>query len=238
MTKQPGQSGRTGQSGQHSQTLARGIRALEVLAEADRALSIDELAGALEMHRSIVYRMVRTLEDHRLITRDAAGRCAPGAGLAVLAHSVSRDLQTVALPELAAVAEELGMTSFVVVEDHGECITLGSVEPRGATATVAQHPGTRHSLEHGAPGIALLTLADQLPEEPRLAELVSEARERGYASSHDEILAGLSAVAVPIPSRRGARAALAVVYLTSGRPAEELARRLTTAAKVIGEQVG
>lgn len=43
-----------------SQTLSRGIRALEILAAADRPLSIAELAEALGVHRSIAYRILRT----------------------------------------------------------------------------------------------------------------------------------------------------------------------------------
>ncbi|WP_030558464.1 helix-turn-helix domain-containing protein, partial [Streptomyces exfoliatus] len=68
-----------------SQTLSRGIRVLEVLAAAQRPLSIDEIAGELGVHRSIAYRMLRTLESHRLISRQDGGRYAPGAGLVVLA---------------------------------------------------------------------------------------------------------------------------------------------------------
>src|SRR5699024_9092682 len=135
------------QPGSHSQTLSRGIRALEALARAEGALSIDELALELGVHRSIAYRMVRTLEYDRLITSDQAGRGLPGAGLAVLAPSVSRDVQDVALPELAAAADGLGMSALVAVEDRDECVTLSTVEPRRASAAVAQRPGSRRSLE-------------------------------------------------------------------------------------------
>ncbi|MEV0702769.1 helix-turn-helix domain-containing protein [Saccharopolyspora sp. NPDC050389] len=224
--------------GARSQTLSRGIQVLELLAAAERPRSIDEIAADLGVHRSIVYRIVRTLEDHRLVARDSAGRCAPGAGLAVLAHGVARDLQSVAVPELAAVAADLAMTSFVVVHDHGECVTLASVEPRRAAGTVAEHPGTRHPLEHGAPGVALLALlgAEGLGED--VAARVAEARRQGYATSRDEVISGLSSVAVPIPSRGPTCAAVAVVYVSSDREPAELAERLQVAANAIGAQVG
>lgn len=226
------------QAGPHSQTLSRGVRALEVLAEAESALSIDEVARRLGVHRSIAYRMVRTLEDHRLIARDPAGRCLPGPGLAILAHSVARDLQSVALPELAALAEELRMTSFVAVHDHDECVTLSSVEPRRASAAVAQRPGSRHALEHGAPGIALLTMLGEAGRDDGVREQVELARSKGYATSHDEVISGLSSVAVPIPSRGLTEAALGVVYVGTGYTVPELASRLGTAANTIGAQVG
>ena len=66
------------------------------------------------MHRSVAYRLLRTLEDHGLVTRDAAGRIQLGARMAALAAGVAHDLQAEALPELTAVANDLGMTCFLV----------------------------------------------------------------------------------------------------------------------------
>ena len=120
-----------------SQTLSRGIRILEVLADAREPLTIDQLADRLSVHRSIAYRLLRTLEDHGLVTRDAGGRVALGARMAALAAGVAHDLQAEALPELTAAANDLGMTCFLSLLDHDECVTLVSVEPRHAVASVA-----------------------------------------------------------------------------------------------------
>ena len=108
-----------------SQTLSRGIRILEALADAREPLSIDDLAHRLDVHRSIAYRLVRTLEDHRLVLRDAAGRVALGARMAALAAGVAHDLQAEALPELTAVAGDLGMTCFLAVLDGDEYVING-----------------------------------------------------------------------------------------------------------------
>src|SRR5690554_7994494 len=94
----------------HSQTLSRGIRVLETLAEASSPMMIADVATALGVHRSIAYRIVRTLEDHGLIARDTSGALSLGPRMAALARGVSRDLQAAALPELTAVANKLGMT--------------------------------------------------------------------------------------------------------------------------------
>ncbi len=69
-----------------SQTLSRGIRMLEILADAREPLTIDELASRLGVHRSVAYRLLRTLEHHRLTVRDARGRIVLGARLAALAR--------------------------------------------------------------------------------------------------------------------------------------------------------
>ncbi len=160
-----------------SQTLSRGIRILEVLADAREPLTIDQVAERLGVHRSIAYRLLRTLEDHGLVTRDAGGRLALGARMAALAAGVAHDLQAGALPELTAAANELGMTCFLSVLDHEECVTLVSVEPRHGVASVAQRPGTRHPVGVGAPGKVILAAQ---PESWWPAEL-DETRRAGAA---------------------------------------------------------
>lgn len=220
-----------------SQTLSRGIRVLEVLAEATGPLSIDEVAARLGVHRSVAYRLVRTLEDHALVVRDAGGRLALGARLAALASRVSADLQAEALPELTAVANELGMTCFLAVHDRDECVTLTSVEPRHAVASVAQRPGARHAVTVGAPGKAIL--AQLAPGEwppgasDALRAQVRTAGERGYATSADEVIPTVQAVAVPLALRGRAAAAIAVVHVASPDDPEPIARRLERCAAAI-----
>ncbi len=210
-----------------SQTLSRGLTALELLAEADKPLTIGELSARLHLHRSITYRMVRTLEDHGLVVRTNNGELELGPRLAALARNVSRDLQSAALPELAGVANELGMTAFVAVLDSGadEVVTLASVEPRHAAAAVAQRPGHRHSLSQGAPGRAIHR------------QLQRETPAVRYETSHDEVIAGLSSIAVPLAIPGQQPAAVAVVYLTRPTEVEAIATRLHSAARAIRQSL-
>ncbi|MFB7844510.1 IclR family transcriptional regulator [Microbacterium sp. NPDC056052] len=225
-----------------SQTLSRGIRILEVLADARGPLSIDEIAAALGVHRSIAYRLLRTLEDHRLVSRDASGLVALGARMAALAAGVANDLQAEALPELTAVANELGMTCFLAVLDGEECITLVSVEPRHAVASVAQHPGARHSVTVGAPGKAILAQLTE-PEWPAGAGAVLHAeaagvRTTGYATSHDEVIPTVQSVAVPLALRGQRPAAIAVLHVATDRTDAEIAARLERSATTIRDALG
>ncbi len=222
------------------QTLSRGIRMLEALAESESPMSIARLADVLSLHRSVAYRIVRTLEDDGLVSRDATGAYRPGARLATLARGVARDLQTAALPELTAVANELQMTAFLAVPDRTEVITLVSVEPRDAHAAVAQHPGSRHSLAIGAPGLAIqaiLSPADSDRLGPLRRPEADEVRAVGYAHSHDEVIQGLRAVSAPLEVPGQSPAALAVVYL--GRDADRalLGRRLVQAAAAVRQSM-
>ena len=226
-----------------SQTLSRGIRALEILAAAGKPLTIAELAGALGVHRSVAYRILRTLEDHSLLVRDDSGKVSPGPGLAVLARGVSRDLQSASLPELSQLANTWNMTAFIAVWDHQDCVTLVTVEPRHSGATLAQHPGTRHPVTKGAPGIAIQSaltreqwteLAPALPYRPE----AEEARRRGYAASHDEVIAGLSSLASPIRVPGGRPAAIAVVYIRLDQDPDAVGAALAASAARIEAQLG
>ncbi|SDT39091.1 DNA-binding transcriptional regulator, IclR family [Pseudarthrobacter equi] len=225
-----------------SQTLSRGIRALEILAAAPGPLTIAELADAMGVHRSVAYRILRTLEDHSLLVRDDAGKVQPGPGLAVLARGVSRNLQSAALPELTYLANSLDMTAFIAVWDHHDCITLVTVEPRHSGATVAQHPGTRHPINAGAPGIAIQSAFtgaewDRLDTGVAYRQEAGEARRLGYSASHDEVIAGVSSLAAPIKVPGGRPAALAVVYIRSAHDPEAVGAALAGSAARIQEQL-
>ena len=226
-----------------SQTLSRGIRALEILADADRNLSIDEVAAGLGVHRSVAYRLLRTLEDHGLVARDASGRLALGTGLAALASGVARDLQQVALPELNEVANELGMTCLLAVAvDADEAVTLVSAAPRQTMAVVSYRPGHRHPLTRGGPGKAILL---SMPESAWPADVsaelraeLAESRARGYALSHDEVVPSLRSVAVPLTLPGQPPAAIAVIHVSLPRSESEIAERLTAAARSVARNYG
>ncbi|GAA3696084.1 helix-turn-helix domain-containing protein [Arthrobacter ginkgonis] len=229
----------------HSQTLSRGIRLLEILAEAPGPMTIAELAESMGVHRSIAYRILRTLEDHRLVMRDESGRVLTAPGLAALARSVQRDLQTAALPELTVLANELSMSALVVVWDTRECITLVTVEPREGHATVLQRPGTRHPIGRGAPGIVIQSTYTEEEwyasgGEEDYRPVVEKARRAGFATSHDEVIPGVSSVAAPLVVPGQLRAAVAVVYASAASSLDGagIGRRLVEAASAIERALG
>ncbi|SEB44870.1 DNA-binding transcriptional regulator, IclR family [Paramicrobacterium humi] len=225
-----------------SQTLSRGIQILELLADARGSLAIDEVAQALGLHRSIAYRLLRTLEDHGLVVRDANGRVMLGAHMATLAAGVARDLQTEALPELTEAANELGITCFLGVLDQDQCVTLVSIEPRHAVASVAQRPGARHPVTVGAPGKVIMSMLSsaEWPADvsDRLRADMAETLERGYATSHDEVIPTVKSVAVPLALRGRRPAALAAVYVGPAHDPAMIAERLARSAATIRDALG
>jgi DNA-binding IclR family transcriptional regulator len=221
---------------QQSQTLDRGLTALELIALATRPPSIDEIARHLDVHRSIAYRIVRTLEDHRLVRRDGDGRCVPAERLAALGGNVRVPLRTAALPELTVMAEDLRMTAFLVVREGDEAVTVESVEPRTTAAHVAYRPGNRHPVDRGAPGIALLAGG---PANPGERPEVADARRRGWATSRGEVIAGVAAVASWIDGPDGLAGAVACIYPAGAEvEAHVLAQRVRAGATAIAHALG
>jgi DNA-binding IclR family transcriptional regulator len=218
----------TESSAPQSQTLDRGVRILEHLAAVGTPQAIGEIGQALGLHRSITYRLLRTLEDHQLVERDAVGHYWLGLGLAALARGVRSGLQAAALPRLDALVAELGMTAFLVVRTGDEAVTVASVEPHDSPAHVVYRPGTRHPVGRGAPGLALL-----MPEPPAADDRpeLREARRAGWASSRGEVIPGLRSVAAPVLGPDGgARAAVAVVYVDDTVDVDRVGNAVSTAA--------
>jgi DNA-binding IclR family transcriptional regulator len=189
---------------------------------------VAEIGQALGLHRSITYRLLRTLEDHQLVERDRAGHYGLGLGVAALSRGVRTDLNAAALPRLHALAADLGMTAFLVVRAGDEAVTVTSVEPQDTPAHVTYRPGTRHPVGLGAPGLALL-----MPEPPAAEDrpALLEARRTGWAGSHGEVIPGLRSIAAPVLGPDGgARAALAVVFVDSDADVAQIGRAVVAAA--------
>lgn len=162
-----------------SQTLARGLAALAMIGESDTPITVRELAERLGIHRSMVYRLVATLEQSGFVERTGGGELQIGIRLVGIARTAARDLQTVALPELLAAADELDATVFLAAYDGEAAVTLVSAEPRNAHAVVAQRPGSRHPIGRGAPARVIRSQVDPVAHPP--------AR---FEESHDEVYAG------------------------------------------------
>lgn len=227
-TRSPAAARATDTSG--SQTLSRGLTALALLAD-HGSQSIQSLADLLGVHRSVAYRLVRTLEEHRLVVR-SGGLLSLGPQLAVLARDVEHDLQSASLPHLQQLADDLGMTAFLAVRDGDDAVTLVTAVPRGVNASVAQHPGHRHPIALGAPGIALQAVLDDatwraLGHDGPMHPEVEAVRARGWAVSANEVIQGITSVGAPLRGRGSTDASVAVV--TVGDPDTDMLGRAVVA---------
>lgn len=181
-----------------AQTLDRGLRLLRLVAETPGGLTVTEVAARLGVGRAVVYRLASTLSEHGMVRRDPAGRLRLGAGVLHLARRAQPLLADAALPVLRHLAERVGATAHLTIADGGEAVALAVVEPSWTQLHVAYRTGSRHPLERGAAGRAILA---------------GRRGATGYVSTAGELQPGAYGVAAPVPGLDTLEASVGVVAL-------------------------
>ncbi|GAA4296568.1 IclR family transcriptional regulator [Mycobacterium paraffinicum] len=178
-----------------SQTLARGLTALQMVADSPGGLTVQQLAEQVGVHRTIAYRLLSTLAEFRLVAKGEDGRYRPASGLAVLGASFDRNVRQVSLPTLRALADELGTTVSLLIAEGDQQVAIAVIVPSHVAYQLSFHEGSRYPLERGAAGIALLA---SMPPRPGERDLVTRARESGWVSTYGEIEPNTYGLAVAV----------------------------------------
>lgn len=205
-----------------SQTLDRGLCVLRVLAECPEGLTVTELSGRLGVNRTVVYRLISTLEQHGLVRRDTRGRLYVGLGVLHLASAVQPVLRDLSVPVLRALAEAIGSTAHLTVADGDEGLALAVVEPTWTDFHVAYRVGSRHPLDQGAAGKAI-GLTD--PDGP------------AYAVTSGELQLGAHGLSAPVRGVEGLRASVGVVTLDGAIDEQVVAPRVIAAAEQVAQRL-
>jgi DNA-binding IclR family transcriptional regulator len=195
-----------------AQTLARGLTALELIAEAPEGLSIQEAAERLDVHRTVAARLLATLEQFHLVTRHE-GRFRPAAGLAVLGASFDNHLRELSVPVLRRLADGSGATASLLVGEGEEQVAVAVIPPAGIAYHLSFSEGSRYPIDRGSGGMALQ--ASRPPREGE-RELITETREKGWVMTHGEAEPDVYGLAVPV--RRSAPHPATCINLVSHRP--------------------
>jgi DNA-binding IclR family transcriptional regulator len=182
-------------SGAGSQTLARGLTALQMVADSPDGLTVQRLADQVGVHRTIAYRLLSTLAQFRLVAKGEDGRYRPASGLAALGASFDRNVRQLSLPTLRALADELGTTVSLLIAEGDQQVAIAVIVPSHVAYQLSFHEGSRYPLDRGAAGIALLASMSPRPGE---RDLVARARERGWVMTYGEIEPNTYGLAVAV----------------------------------------
>ncbi|MFE1022962.1 IclR family transcriptional regulator [Streptomyces sp. NPDC058818] len=213
-----------------SQTLDRGLRVLKLLADTDHGLTVTELSHKLGVNRTVVYRLLATLEQHALVRRDLGGRARVGLGVLGLGRQVHPLVREAAMPALRSLAEDIGATAHLTLVDGAEALAVAVVEPTWTDYHVAYRAGFRHPLERGAAGKAILSARQQAQPQPS-----DDAGEgAGYTLTHGELEAGACGAAAPLLGVTGVEGSVGVVMLADVVP-ERVGTRVMEAAREVAE---
>src|SRR5512139_661931 len=200
------------------QSLARGLKILDLLGQAVDGVSITELAEALKVDKGSASRLVSTLARYGYAEKDeATRRYHLGSRVVGLSRSVLTrlPLRDVARPYLRQLMERTGECAHLAVPAQGKALYIDQVASP-ATLRVNAEVGTMNPLHCTALGKALLAFgAVEIPAKlerftPRtikskraLQEHLAEARRIGYAVDDEEFDPGVRCIAVPVLDFRG-----------------------------------
>lgn len=215
-----------------SSSAARSLRLLSLLANEGRALSLADLAARLALPKGTAHRICTQLLATGFLARDVdersftVGPALRQMALDTLNHGVVRGLRHEVLAELV---EKIGETCNFTTVDGTQVIYLDRVEarwPLRLTLDVGSHV-PMHCTASGKLFLAGMprpqrdALIERLPLKRMTRNTLASVKdlcaecdriaEQGYACDREEFIAGLVAVAVPVPGLDGSnRAAIAV----------------------------
>ena len=200
------------------QSLARGLRILDLLGQSADGASITELAEVLGVDKGSASRLVSTLARYGYAEKDENSR---RYHLGPQVVSLSRSLLTrmplrdAAKPYLRQLMERTGECAHLAVEAQGKALYIDQVESP-ATLRVNAEVGQMNPLHCTALGKVLLAYdAAEIPEAferftPRtigdresLLRHLEQVRRQGYAVDDEEFDPGVRCIAVPVRDFRG-----------------------------------
>jgi DNA-binding IclR family transcriptional regulator len=164
-----------------------------------------EVARGLNINRTIVYRLLTTLERRGFVIKDESSYSL--GPVANQLAGINTDLTEIAEPFLNTLSAKIGESVVMHKIVGQEALVIAEVPGKKHQVRVHQELGERHSLALGASGRVLLafskpslqTKAIESAKHPvALKNILREVRELGYAISHDELKDGVHGLAVPV----------------------------------------
>ncbi len=221
-------------------------RMMEVLAMLERwpdGASIRQLAEALEVPRSTVYRITNTLRDHGVVRRTGDGGYTLGPRLLGLASHVKLErpglaLAARALPLLERLAASQGEGCKLSVRDDGMVLVVAAAQGRRSYALTAM-AGQRLPLHCGAAGKVLLAGMEgaareavlsgdmaaftprTLTDPVRLRRELARIRRQGWSHDPGEFQPNVEAFAAPVCDAAGEVVGAVSMPFLAGRDATD-----------------
>lgn len=200
------------------QSLARGLKILDLLGQSPEGSSITELSEYLEVDKGSASRLVSTLTKYGYVEKDAVShRYHVGSQVVNLSRSVLTrlPLRDAAKPFLRQMMELSGECAHLGIATQGKVMYIDQVESP-VTLRVNAQVGTMNPLHCTALGKVLLAFSDlDLPSDlpsftpktitnaEKLVRHLEEVKRQRYAIDDEEFDTGVRCIAVPVFDFRG-----------------------------------
>jgi DNA-binding IclR family transcriptional regulator len=224
---------------------------------------VSEVAAEIDVHKSTAFRLLGALEARGLVEQSGErGKYSLGFGIVRLAGAVTAriDITQQSRPVCERLAEEIGETvNIAVLQEHyainlyqvrGQAAVtahnwVGQLTPPHATSSgkimLAHLPAKERAALLAETGQKKLT-PRTISSKAKLEKNLTDARERGYAWTLEELEIGLHAMAAPIRDRDGrviaSISASGPAYRFTEERMHELAPLLVKGAEEISQRMG
>lgn len=233
------------------QSLARGLKIMELLAADSEPVGITDLADELGIDKSSASRLVQTLANYGYAEQDPqTRRYRLGPQVVRLSRSLltRMPLRDEAKPFLRQLVERTGECAHLAILAQNQALYIDQVESP-ASLRVTTGVGTLAPLHCTALGKSLLAfgvnvpLPDELPAfTPRtitnpetLRIHLEEARRQGYAIDDEEYEYGVRCIAAPVVDFRGKAIGAIGISGPAGRMGLD---RMSTFAEIVRQASG
>jgi IclR family transcriptional regulator, acetate operon repressor len=233
-----------------AQAIDRAARILARLVEGDEAITLSGVMEDTQLPKSTAARLLRALERNGLAQRRPGGGFRPGPVLVDYARRDSSvgDLATLARPYLERLNRATGETTNIAIPTPGgvaRLAQLDSTHPLGAGNWV----GARIPIHASSMGKVFMAFGAAQPPFGRLARLapntitsigdllheLEAVRHVGYATTWEELEAGLCSTAAPVRGVRGTVIAAISVSAPTVRTSRE---RLAELSALVVREAG
>jgi IclR family transcriptional regulator, KDG regulon repressor len=206
------------------QSVDRALHILDLFDETKTELKITEISRRLDLNKSTVHSLLKTLQKHNYIEQDMeSGKYKLGLKLFergnLIIHSL--DVRAIAKPHLLELSTNTGDTLHLVILDGKEGLYIDKVEGTSANV-VYSRIGRRIPIHCSAVGKALVAFKQELAikkllegyvykkqtdktirNEKEFLKELSTVRVLGYAIDYEENEPGICCVAVPVRNHLG-----------------------------------
>jgi IclR family transcriptional regulator, KDG regulon repressor len=201
------------------QSLARGLRTMELMAASEDGVGITELADSLGIDKSSASRLVQTLVNYGFAEQVVVSRRYKlGPQVVRLSRSLltRMPLRDEAKPFLRQLVDQTGECAHLAILTQGQALYIDQVESP-ASLRVTTGVGTLAPLHCTALGKCLMAFSPDVPlpkdlpaftprtitDTKTLSAHLEQTRQRGYAVDDEEYDYGVRCVAAPVFDFRG-----------------------------------
>lgn len=217
-------------------TLSRGLHLMSCVAAAGSPPGLTALARMAKLDKATTYRLASKLVSLGYLDQTPGGRFRLGLRILSLGYAYlnSLDIRARALPEMRRVQQEIDGTVSLCVLDGAEIVYLERLAPKRLQASLPVGIGARLPVQCTAMGKAILAemppgdrqrvlqkivfkqfTPRSIHDQQALMKDLEQVRSRGFATSDNEMVIGLRAVASAIKDHNGVPVAALSIALSA-----------------------